>query len=180
MAASSTDQQRPPLNEILKKAGKRALGGGIPGAVAMAAQVVTLMPLRSTMNYQYRYGNSTTSAALRTLYADGGVRRFYRGIAPALFQGPLSRFGDTAANSGMLTLLDSFDNTKDLPVGVKTVAASGTAASWRIFLMREFSPNLLNFASYSAESQLFSSDLPTDFIFLPPHSYRCYEDYFAS
>lgn len=39
-----------PLNVVLRKAGKRALGGGIPGAVAMAAQVVTLMPLRTTMN----------------------------------------------------------------------------------------------------------------------------------
>lgn len=135
---SSPDNSNPPLSEIFRKAGKRALGGGIPGAVAMGAQVVTLMPLRSTMNYQYRYGNSTTSTAIRTLYADGGIRRFYRGIGPALFQGPLSRFGDTAANSGMLTLLDSFDNTKNLPVGVKTAAASGTAAAWRIFLMRMY------------------------------------------
>lgn len=111
------------------------MGGGVPGAVAMGAQVLTLMPLRSTMNYQYRYGNSTTMTAIRTLYADGGVRRFYRGVGPALFQGPLSRFGDTAANSGMLTLLDSFDETKGLPVGVKTAAASGAAAAWRIFLM---------------------------------------------
>lgn len=135
---ASKDEQRPPMKEILRKAGKRALGGGIPGAVAMGAQVVTLMPLRSTMNYQYRYGNSTTTTAIRTLYADGGVRRFYRGIGPALFQGPLSRFGDTAANSGMLSLLDSFDSTKNLPVGVKTAAASSTAAAWRIFLMRMF------------------------------------------
>lgn len=137
MSSSDQSTQRPPLKEIFKKAGKRALGGGVPGAVAMGAQVVTLMPLRSTMNYQYRYGNSSTMSAIRTLYADGGVRRFYRGIGPALFQGPLSRFGDTAANSGILTLLDSFDNTKNLPVGVKTAAASGSAAAWRIFLMRK-------------------------------------------
>lgn len=134
-AKAEGDAQRPPLGEIFKKAGKRALGGGIPGAIAMGTQVVALMPLRSTMNYQYRYGNTSTGTAIRTLYADGGVRRFYRGIGPALFQGPLSRFGDTAANSGMLTLLDSFDNTKNLPVGVKTACASGSAAAWRIFLM---------------------------------------------
>lgn len=126
------------MGEIFKKAGKRALGGGVPGAVAMAAQVLTLMPLRSTMNFQYRYGNTSTATAIRTLYADGGIRRFYRGVGPALFQGPLSRFGDTAANSGVLTLLDSFDSTKTLPVGVKTAAASGCAAAWRIFLMRKF------------------------------------------
>ena len=40
------------------------------------------------------------------LYKDGGVRRFYRGVGPALLQGPLSRFGDTAANVGLI--FDSF------------------------------------------------------------------------
>ena len=44
------EPERLPLNVILKKAGKRALGGGVPGAIAMATQVVTLMPLRTTMN----------------------------------------------------------------------------------------------------------------------------------
>ena len=41
------------------------------------------MWMRTTMNYQYRYGKSTTEA-LRILYNEGGVRRFYRGIGPAL------------------------------------------------------------------------------------------------
>lgn len=48
---------------------------------------------------QYRYGTTTTEA-LRHLYREGGVVRFYRGLGPALLQGPLSRFGDTAANAG--------------------------------------------------------------------------------
>lgn len=43
------------------------------------------MWLRTTVNYQYRYGTST-SVALRTLYADGGVARFYQGVGPALLQ----------------------------------------------------------------------------------------------
>lgn len=71
----------------------------------------------------------------RTLYSQGGIPRFYRGVVPALFQGPLSRFGDTAANTGVLTLLESYESTRTLPVGVKTVCASLTAAGWRIFLM---------------------------------------------
>jgi len=58
--------------------------------------------MRTTVNFQYRYG-MTTIEALKHLYAEGGVRRFYRGIGPALIQGPLSRFGDTASNAGMLT-----------------------------------------------------------------------------
>jgi hypothetical protein len=73
--------------------------------------------------------------ALRTLYADGGIPRFYRGVLPALVQGPLSRFGDTAANTGMLTLMDSYESTRNLNVGLKTVSASAAAAVWRIFLM---------------------------------------------
>ena len=90
--------------------------------------------LRLQVNYQYRHGTSFP-VALRTIYADGGIPRFYRGVIPALAQGPLSRFGDTAANTGMLTLLDSFDVTKDLNVGYKTVAASIAAGLFRIVLM---------------------------------------------
>ncbi|CAN0438939.1 unnamed protein product, partial [Hapterophycus canaliculatus] len=70
-----------------------------------------------------------------TLYSQGGIRRFYRGVGPALIQGPMSRFGDTAANTGILALMDSYDSTKDLPVGAKTFCASVAAALWRIFLM---------------------------------------------
>ncbi|EGD81234.1 MC family transporter [Salpingoeca rosetta] len=132
---ATKDTSTPPsVQEVLAKAGKRALGGGGAGAAAMVTQVCTLMWLRTTMNYQYRYGTSTP-AAIKALYKQGGVLRFYRGIGPALLQGPLSRFGDTAANTGILTLLDSYESTRSLPVAVKTVAASGTAALWRVVLM---------------------------------------------
>ena len=86
------------------------------------------------MNYQYRYGTST-GEALRALYKEGGVRRFYRGVGPALFQGPLSRFGDTAANAGMLSFLNANEGTKDLPIFAKTMCASIAAGLWRINLM---------------------------------------------
>lgn len=86
------------------------------------------------MNYQYRHG-TTTMTALRTLYKEGGVLRFYRGLAPALVQGPMSRFGDTAANTGMLALLDHYDVTRNLPVAAKTAAASTAAAAFRVVLM---------------------------------------------
>jgi hypothetical protein len=81
-----------------------------------------------------RYGG-TFKVTFSKLYAEGGVRRFYRGMAPALLQGPLSRFGDTAANTGVLVLLDSYDSTRTLPVAVKTMAASAVAGLWRINLM---------------------------------------------
>merc|ERR1719273_1009715 len=95
------------------------------------------------MNYQYRNG-TTTITALRTIYADGardgggvygGIRRFYRGIGPGLFQGPLSRFGDTAANTGVLTAMNAHPSTRNLPTGVKSITASLAASCWRIFLM---------------------------------------------
>jgi len=122
------------VTEILKKAAKRAGQGGIAGAAAMTINVVSLMWMRTTINYQYRYGTSTTEA-FKKLYADGGIPRFYRGLAPALIQGPLSRFGDTAANTGVLAALDAFESTQDLPVGVKTIAASVGAGVFRIVLL---------------------------------------------
>eukprot|EP00547_Thalassionema_nitzschioides_P006186 CAMPEP_0194220554 /NCGR_PEP_ID=MMETSP0156-20130528/28680_1 /TAXON_ID=33649 /ORGANISM="Thalassionema nitzschioides, Strain L26-B" /LENGTH=289 /DNA_ID=CAMNT_0038950641 /DNA_START=26 /DNA_END=895 /DNA_ORIENTATION=- len=122
------------FGEIMNKAAASAFRGGIAGAAAMGANVGALMWMRTTINYQYRNG-TTFPVALRTLYADGGIPRFYRGVLPALIQGPMSRFGDTAANTGMLTLLNSFDSTKDLNVGLKTGCASFAAAVWRIFLM---------------------------------------------
>lgn len=115
---------------VMQKAIKRALGGGIAGSAAMVIQVTSLMWLRTTMNYQYRHG-STTKQALSHLYQDGGIRRFYRGIGPALCMGPLSRFGDTAANAFMLEYLKD----KNLNTGIKTMCGSFAAATWRVALM---------------------------------------------
>ena len=63
------------------------------------------------------------------------MRRFYRGVGPALLQAPLSRFGDTAANAGMLSLLEEYEVTRTAPVMFKTAAASVAAASFRVLLM---------------------------------------------
>ncbi|WVQ94289.1 hypothetical protein IAU59_001368 [Kwoniella sp. CBS 9459] len=108
---------------------KTAGGGGLAGAAAMVVQVLTLMPLRTIMNYQYRYGGGLKNAT-KTLWNDGGFKRYYAGLAAALFQGPLSRFGDTAANAGILALLASFT----WPVLVKTIAASVASACFRMTL----------------------------------------------
>jgi hypothetical protein len=132
--ADSKDKKKVDVYAIIQKAAKRAGQGGLAGAAAMAINVCSLMWMRTTINYQYRYG-TTTMTALKTLYADGGIPRFYRGLIPALIQGPLSRFGDTAANTGTLALLDAFESTEKLPVAAKTVAASFGAAIFRIFLM---------------------------------------------
>lgn len=91
---------------ILQRASKKAFGGGKAGASAAAVQVCSLMWLRTTMNYQYRYG-TTLSEALQTLYTEGGVSRLYQGLPLALIQGPVTRFGDTAANAFVLVLLET-------------------------------------------------------------------------
>ena len=176
---------------------ERAAGGGLAGALAMVLQVLLLMPMRTVMNYQYRYGGSVRDGVGK-LYADGGVRRYYAGMGAALyvllllipyglrstsdsylhllsvplpscrlshvascmlphntpssarsahpprltqpriglpilkyrFQGPLARFGDTAANAFILSLLASLT----WPVLIKTVAASLSSAAFRMIL----------------------------------------------
>ena len=85
------------------------------------------------MNYQYRYGTTTTEA-IETLYADGGWTRYYQGLVAALVQGPVSRFGDTAANAGILALLESNTFMNKLPTLIKTVFASVAAACFRMIL----------------------------------------------
>ena len=47
----------------------------------------------------------------------------------------MSRFGDTAANTGVLTLMNSHPDLIGLPVQVKTILASFCAASLRVCLM---------------------------------------------
>jgi len=117
--------------QILAKAGHSAFRGGTAGAVAMGINVCSLMWMRTTINYQYRYGTSMFQA-FGTLYKEGGILRFYRGVGFALVQGPWSRFGDTAANTGAMELMDAFDATRELPSTVKTVTASASAAIFRM------------------------------------------------
>lgn len=53
---------------------------------------------------------------------------------PPQVTGPLSRFGDTASNVGALALLDNSAGTKNLPIPVKTMVASGAAAAFRVLI----------------------------------------------
>jgi hypothetical protein len=119
---------------ILAKAGQKALGGGSAGATAAIVQVFSLMWLRTAMNYQYRYGGDLKNA-LSTLTKEGGIGRLYQGLPFALVQGPLSRFGDTATNVGILALFDSIPAAAGVPIPIRTAAASASAGIWRIFCM---------------------------------------------
>ena len=121
-------------NAIFQKAVKKAVGGGQAGALAAVVQVCTLMWLRTCMNYQYRYGGNLITS-FQTLYQEGGIFRLYQGLPFAIVQGPLTRFGDTAANVGVLSLLESIPATQSLPLPVKTLCGSIAAGLWRIVLM---------------------------------------------
>lgn len=127
-------RRQPSMRDVVSDSLRRALGGGLAGAGAMLVQVSTLMWMRTTVMYQYRYGSST-SEALRALYKQGGVRRFYQGVVPALLQAPLSRFGDTATNTGAMALLNAHESTHALPTGAKTLVSASAATLWRIGLM---------------------------------------------
>jgi ribosomal protein S17E len=122
------------LNEILVRSGKRALGGGIPGAFAGVIQVLCLMWLRTTANYQSRYGTTFTHA-LNTLLREGGIQRLYQGLSFALIHAPLMRFVSTAANDGVLALLASFEATRNWGPGRTTVFASIVVGMARVILM---------------------------------------------
>ncbi|KAG8458410.1 hypothetical protein KFE25_004551 [Diacronema lutheri] len=129
VAAASVD-----VPAILSKAGRAALGGGASGAAASAVQVLALMWMRTTINYQYRNGGSAAQA-LSTLWREGGVGRLYQGLPFALVQAPLTRFGDVAANTGVPILLDAFALSAGLPPFVRQVAPSIVGAAWRTVWM---------------------------------------------
>lgn len=115
---------------ILDRSFNKAINGGISGFTAMGGQVFGLMWMRTIMNYQYRNGGNFIST-FKLLYKDGGIPRFYRGLGFALMQAPLSRFGDTAMNIGMMEALKE----TDLSIASKTFAGSTGAALWRICIM---------------------------------------------
>ena len=85
--------------------------------------------MRTTINFQHKYGMSTMEA-LAALHAQGGIPRFYQGMSAALLQAPLSRFGDTAAYAGIMALLEN----SDLSPSLKTLCASLSAAIFRIVI----------------------------------------------
>ncbi|KAH8928247.1 mitochondrial carrier [Atractiella rhizophila] len=115
-----------------RKSLKDALGGGLSGAAAMVVQVLTLMPLRTVMNYQYRFGH-TFAGAVSLLWQAGKIPRFYSGLSAAIFQGPLSRFGDTFANAGIESIISSLDPPK-WTTPLITIFASLAAALFRMIL----------------------------------------------
>ena len=141
---SADEDKEVDFGAVMQAAAQKAFRGGVAGFAAGVIQVFTFMWLRTTMNYQYMNGGNMTSA-LSALYAEGaagksgvaatlgGIGRFYKGVQFAVVQNPLSRFGDTAANQGILAIADAY--FPGAAIGVKTAFASVGGATWRIFIM---------------------------------------------
>lgn len=127
----SKGEERPNFKTIVKKASGAAFKGGMYGAVAGGFQVISLMWLRTVINYQYRYGVSMQEA-MDALYKEGGVPRFYKGISYALVQNPLSKFGSAASNQASKILVD-----QSQPFSPFYTSAVGTLLTifWRLVIV---------------------------------------------
>jgi len=119
------------FGEIMKVASAKAFRGGVAGMAAGVIQVGAFMWMRTLMNYQYANGG-TLVESLTALLKQGGIPRLYKGVGFAVIQNPLSRFGDTAANTGVLAALEALQ--PNMPVAMMTGFASLGGATWRIFL----------------------------------------------
>lgn len=120
------------LNAVLALAMKKAWNSGSAGFLAGTMQVLAFMWLRTTMNYQVKNGGSFLET-IKKLWAEGGLPRLYKGLLPwAIFQAPLSRFGDVAANEMVISVFAAL--LPSVPLSVATWFASMTGACWRILI----------------------------------------------
>lgn len=117
------------MNINWKEVFEKSIKSGTAGASAMTVQVLSLMWMRTTMNYQFKNGGSFLMT-LKKLYNSGGVARFYRGVVPALIIGPIARFGDTAANMLSRNLFQA-GKLDHVPIFVQTSLGSILAGLWR-------------------------------------------------
>lgn len=117
------------MNSILYSKFKRSLHVGVSGSKTMAFNIVSLMWLRTVMNYQYRYGTSFPNT-IAILYREGGIRRFYSGMTYALLEAPLIKFFDTFSNSIVLSLTSS----SSIPIFLRTILSSCMASSVKALL----------------------------------------------
>ena len=131
------------FKKALMQASYKVFYEGFAGAIAGGVQVISLMWLRTTVNYQYRYGVPLL-VAIRDLYLQEGFARFYQGLPFALIQGPLARFGSIAANEASIMLAyyysytslnEQDDDTLLQGSFLSTALGSVLVGLWRLFLM---------------------------------------------
>ncbi len=103
--------------------------GGLSGAFAGFLQVLCFMWLRTVMNVQYANGGDFITI-FSSLWSEGGILRFYRGFVFAIFQNPLVRFGDVAANTAGIILLGGCN----ISLVTRTAITSFCSSLWRLLL----------------------------------------------
>lgn len=120
------------LATVLIAALQKAVKSGSAGFAAGTMQVIAFMWMRTVMNYQVKNGG-TFSGTLAKLWKEGGLARLYKGLFPwAMFQAPLSRFGDVAANDMVINVFSQL--LPQVPVTAATFFASMSGALWRVFI----------------------------------------------
>jgi hypothetical protein len=129
------------IRSVVLKSIHAGIKGGMYGGMSGLIQVITLMWMRTTVNYQYRYGGTLLSS-LKQLYKQGGIMRFYNGWMYAVILGPISKFGAIAANEAakvIVAAMSKDDATSLLSRQHEQVYATllGTLLTvlWRVFLM---------------------------------------------
>ena len=93
----------------------------------MSFNIISLMWLRTVMNYQYRYGTSFNQT-IKILYNQGGVKRFYYGITFAFLEAPMIKFFDTFSNSFILEITSKYK----VPIFLKTIICSLFASGVKV------------------------------------------------
>merc|ERR1712159_522013 len=96
-AKKQEEKKEVKFGDVMKKASQKAFRGGVAGFAAGVIQVGSFMWMRTTMNYQYANGG-TLGNALKTLYKEGGIPRFYRGL-------PIPDIFVTALRIGLIPVL---------------------------------------------------------------------------
>ena len=61
-AKKQEEKKEVKFGDVMKKASQKAFRGGVAGFAAGVIQVGSFMWMRTTMNYQYRYGTGTFEA----------------------------------------------------------------------------------------------------------------------
>jgi len=129
---SPQSHERIGLNSAGRMANEKAMKGGPAGFLAGLLQVILFMWLRTIMNVQYYTGHGFYTT-VKELWKEGGILRFYRGIHWAMLQAPLSRFGDTFANSWSLSLVSVLMPGSQMFVG--TALGVSLSSAWRVLLI---------------------------------------------
>jgi hypothetical protein len=117
----------------VRRATAKAWKGGVCGAVAGSAQVISMMWLRTIINYQYRYGFKFDDA-VRSLYREGGVKRFYRGLPYALLQNPLSKFGSVGSNEASRVIVEYLVQNDAYHPVLASVVGTVLSAFWKLLI----------------------------------------------